>query len=95
MIWMLEEEACERVWLHRKTLDDYYNPSIRPVIDRILNKYNLEFGKQDNFDYNFWEGVLAVTRLLTYNIDAKEFKYDEVGVEAIRDYGYEYGFLDT
>ena len=95
LIYDLGNEAVDRVWLHRKSEEHYNDPNIRPRIEEVLNKYNLKFGEQDNFDYNFWEGVLAATRLLTYNIDAKEFGYDQVGTEALQDYGCDYGFLDS
>lgn len=95
LIYTLEEEAFDRVWLHRKNENHYQDPNIRPVIEEVLTKYNLKFGEQDEFDYNFWEGVLAATRLLTYNLGAKEFGYDQVGTEALQDYGCDYGFLDS
>ena len=96
LVYDVEAEACDRVWLHRKYPEDYADGSpIKPVIQEVLDTYGLKFGEQSDFDYHFWEGVLACCRLFSYNLAAKEFGVDQLDVSALRDYGIDLGFLDS
>ena len=88
-------EAYDRVWLHRKYPEDYENPKIRPIIQSTLDKYGLEFGDGDDFDYHYWEGIYAVMGFLLHKTSSdSEFK-DLMDISTLRDYGSEFGLLDT
>lgn len=89
------DEASDRVWLHRKSESDYENPHLRPIIQKVLDKYDLKFGEADNFDYHFWEGVLAVTCFLAHKIDNKSELKGLMDISVLRNYGLDFGLLDT